>query len=394
MKKQLFVILLCLACGLFSCTQTEPSTTTKELTPNEIAEEIHTISRSGLRGNSEMLMKYVEMIDDHNVGIVVEAYRNTYNQLTIFNQQTIFSAIIRNMFISADTRVKALKHVKDIFLQSHQRVGIYTDDINKLLEEHIDYERNKFGRMNSKNINNDIRIIYYRYNSTLQENTLYPTNGKIDDEFKQGNYLGDCWLIAAIKSLSVSPQGQKMLDEIMSVDKKGNVTVELKGVDKKYTISKEELEGTHELAQGDLDVRAIEIAMKRYLHETGNNTNMFQKIKNRFSGAKLHSRDYSMNRGMYNLGSFYNILFGKKMFSNTKPSNETIENIRNGNYSTIVSSWNRYKLEGFAKHHVYAVTGADDTYVYLSDPYNPDINLPMTHEDFLKFFNKSYSTKL
>ena len=44
------------------------------------------------------------------------------------------------MFISADTRVKALKHVKDNFMQIHQRVGIYTDDIDKLLEEG-DYSR-------------------------------------------------------------------------------------------------------------------------------------------------------------------------------------------------------------------------------------------------------------
>ena len=74
MKKQIFVILFCLACGLFSCTQTDSSTTTKELTPDEIAEEIHTISRSGLRGNSEKLMKYVNMIDSNNVVQVVNIF--------------------------------------------------------------------------------------------------------------------------------------------------------------------------------------------------------------------------------------------------------------------------------------------------------------------------------
>ena len=77
MKRQIIIVLLCIACGLLSCTQTDPSPTTKELNQNEIAEAIHNVSRIGLRGNSETLMKYVEMIDDHNVGIVVEDYSNT-----------------------------------------------------------------------------------------------------------------------------------------------------------------------------------------------------------------------------------------------------------------------------------------------------------------------------
>ena len=78
MKNRIIIVLLCLACGLFSCTQTDSSTTAKELTPDEIAEEIHTISRSGLRGNSETLMKCMEMIDENNVPLVTDTYIKIY----------------------------------------------------------------------------------------------------------------------------------------------------------------------------------------------------------------------------------------------------------------------------------------------------------------------------
>lgn len=50
MKKSCFVILLCLACGLLSCTQTESSTSTKELDQHEIAEAIH--NNRGLHSQS------------------------------------------------------------------------------------------------------------------------------------------------------------------------------------------------------------------------------------------------------------------------------------------------------------------------------------------------------
>ena len=103
-----------------------------------------------------------------------------------------------------------------------------------------------------------------------------------------------------------------------------------------------------------------------------------------------------MYRGMPNLCIPYCILFGKSMEADTHPNKETIEKTKSGTYSTVVLSYgnNNYKVENFAKKHVYATTGADEDYVYLSDPYNPDINHKMTHDDFLNFFDGSYSMQL
>lgn len=385
MKKQIFVILLCLACGLFSCTQTDSGTTAKELTPNEIAEEIHTISRSGLCGNSEKLMKYVNMIDSNNVVQVVNIFFDTYDC------KSVFSAVMRNRFISSDTRAKAVKHIKDMLMQQAKRYGVYTEDYDKLLDGHIDYEKNKSGRMSSRDIDQDMITFAYRFTQTANcPNTLSPANGKIDDSFNQG-HVGDCWLLSAIKSLSINPKGLEMLNDLISLDNQGNVTVQLKGVKRVYTISKEELEGANEFAQGDLDIRAIELAVNKYLHEMEDHKNKLDKIKDAInSGATIC---FDVSEGMPHLSTAYYILFGIEYCLDEKPSNETIENLKIGSYSTLVSSYNKYCMEGYDKHHVYAVTGADSNYIYLSNPHHPDTNLTMTHDNFIKFFNQSYSMK-
>ena len=386
MKKQIITVLLSLACGLLSCTRTDSSITTNQIDPTEIVEEIHNICHSGLRGNSEELMAYVQMIDDYYVWWVVSTYLNTYNE-------SIFGAIMHNRFISKETRANAVRHIKDMFMQLAKHDSVYIDDFDKLMEEHIEYERNKFGRMKSKDLDRDLDFFADRYRQTLQENTLYPANGKIDDEFKQG-VVGDCWLIATIKSLSLNPKRLEMINELISTDEEGNATVQLKGVDREYIISKEALEGSNEFAQGDLDVRAIEIAVYRYLHEIEDHTTLFKRIKSFLNGSPVEPWNNFYN-GMMFLCTPHCILFDDKEFDGDEKTDEkTIEKIKTDIYSSVAYSTNKYEIKGFLKNHVYAAIGADDNYVYLSNPHYPDSTLIMSHDDFLKFFNISYSTEL
>ena len=182
MKNRIIIVLLCLACGLCSCTQTDSSRKTSEgkamtksvnyhktndyvqnifynpyqkadtnnyvtniwadynnssskaepkkksADPEEIANEIYKLSRSGLRGNSEELMKCMEMIDENNVVSVVYKFSRNYDNPSIYN------AIARNVFISSDARANALKHIKDMYMQAMKNMGIYTDDIDKAID--------------------------------------------------------------------------------------------------------------------------------------------------------------------------------------------------------------------------------------------------------------------
>ena len=379
MKKLHFIVLLCLASGLLSCTQTEPSTTTKELDQNKIAEAIH--NNSGLFSSSKKLNEYLENINADNVINLVESYKRWYGK-------SIFNEIMRNVFISSDTRAEAVKHIKDMLMQAMKRSGTYTEDYDKLIDGHIEYEKNKFGRMKSKDIDEDLRALFDRHRQTRKgNNKLIPANGKIDATFNQG-HVQDCWLLSAIKSLSIHPKGLEMLNDLISLDDKGNVTVQLKGVKRVYTISKEELEGANEFAQGDLDIRAIELAVNKYLHEIGDHGG------NKYNDLKI-SKYYDIYDGNF-VNIPYRILFDKLVANETQPDEETIEQIKSGKYSTVVLSRNNYDISGsyYNKRHVYAVTGADDNYVYLSDPYFPDEKCSITHSNFIKFFNICYSTKL
>lgn len=427
MKKPFIIILFCLVCGLFSCTQTDSGRKksvgktmatpidsnyyaqnifynpykkvekkdsetniwseetnkckpeTKNMGAKAIMKGIH--KNRGLFSSSKKLNKYIENINADNVIDIVFDYNWEYGK-------SIFNEIMRTVFISSDTRAEAVKHIKNMYMLAMKRSGTYTEDYDKLIDGHIEYEKNKLGRMNSKDIDEDIRALFDRHRQTRRGksyNKLIPANGKIDGTFNQG-YVADCWLLSAIKSVSLNPKGQEMLNDLISLDDKGNVTVQLKGVKRTYTISKEELEGANEFAQGDLDIRAIELAVNKYLHEIGDHGG------NKYNDAKI-SKYYDIYDG--NFASIpYRILFNKPVGNETHPNKETIEQIKSGEYSTVVLSNNNYKTpEGYHKHHIYAVTGADDSYVYLSDPYKPDINLSMTQDNFLKFFDESYSMK-
>ena len=379
MKIPHFIVLLCLTCCLLSCTQTESSTTTEELNQYEIAKAIH--NNSGLFSSSKKLNEFIENINTDNVIDIVFDYNWKYGK-------SIFNEIMRNVFISSDTRAEAVKHIKDMYMQAMKRCGTYTDDYDKLIDGHIDYEKNKFGRMNSKDIDEDIRALFDRHRQTSKlNNKLIPANGKIDATFNQG-HVKDCWLLSAIKSLSINPKGLEMLNDLISLDDKGNVTVKLKGVNRIYTIPKEELEGANEFAQGDLDIRAIELAVNKYLHEIGDHGG------NKYNDAQI-SEYYDIYDGNC-VNVPYRILFDKPVANATQPNEETIEKIKSGEYSTVVQSHNDYKISGccYYKRHIYAVTGADDKYVYLSDPNFPDKKCSITHSNFIKFFNICYSTKL
>ena len=442
MKNRIIIVLLCLACGLCSCTQTDSSrkksegkvmtaeidsnyylqdtiqnpykkvenalekkdcdtsiwikdtnndksttataTTTKSTAyPWKIINEIH--SSSGLFCDSEKLKEYTEKINIDNVINVVNGYKKEYGH-------SIFKAIMRNVFLSSEVRTSAVKHIKDMLMQALKRSGTYTEDYDKLIDGHIEYEKNKFGRMNSKDIDEDLRALFDRHKQTRRGkryNKLIPANGKIDATFNQG-CVGDCWLLSAIKSLSIHPKGLEMLENLISIDNKGNVTVQLKGVKRTYTIPKEELEGANEFAQGDLDIRAIELAVNKYIHEIGDHGG------NEHNDAGITHSYYDIYDGMYILSIPYKILFGNKKISDIQPDNATIEKIKSGKYATVVTRINPFGMSdvGLSKRHVYAVTGANNKYVYLSNPYDPDTKLKVTHKVFLKFFDRCYSMKL
>ena len=94
---------------------------------------------------------------------------------------------------------------------------------------------------------------------------LINTDGCIDT-FKQGN-TGDCYLLAGIESLSNTEEGKQIIKESIKRPFWGGVSVTLKGVNKTYYFSAQELLEAKQLSKGDDDVLAIELAFKKYREE-------------------------------------------------------------------------------------------------------------------------------
>ena len=102
-------------------------------------------------------------------------------------------------------------------------------------------------------------------------------DGKIVDEYNCDQATtGDCWFEAGIRSLQYSEAGKERLQSCLKVDKEtGTVAVTLRGLTDEnglppvYNISFGEIAASNELASGDPDVRALEIAAARWTAKHG-----------------------------------------------------------------------------------------------------------------------------
>lgn len=110
--------------------------------------------------------------------------------------------------------------------------------------------------------------------------TMQPLDGNFEN-FKQGQ-KGDCWLLSTLYGIKKAHPDYKFT----TPDGNGNVTVELKGAEKSYVITKEELDNaiaqkessifydkTNVYADGDKDIVAIELAVEKFRKETLENNN-------------------------------------------------------------------------------------------------------------------------
>ena len=165
-----------------------------------------------------------------------------------------------NFAFNADKKKELIEHVLTQ-LEIAENSGLsrqYTKDIRDDIRKNMD---------NGKHIMTESLRLHSRVTNFINKPTT-KANGKFDSDFKQGG-TGDCWLLAGLISIIKKPEGKKALESLIKADNSGNVTVNLKGAGKVYKITAEEIEKLGHLSKGDGDIRAIEIAMDKYIKETG-----------------------------------------------------------------------------------------------------------------------------
>ena len=350
------------------------STTQDEATGKYIAE----VLANDIYGcGSGKLEENIYLINKYNVGAVAKYYYELAIQKNIeaekaFTPQKIpftditlhpenLVAPIEGLIESIDMEFglgeekidKLIKYITDCARQSGfitKDETYYTEDIRKDLSSHT---------KDKEKVEIDLRRLGNR--EIVENNTNFvEPNGKIDSSFRQGLY-GDCWLIAGIIAIIETPKGKETLEKLLEYDKKtGDVTVHLKGVNKKYRISAKEIAAFNQLSRGDGDIRAIEIAIDRYFKEIaytypssfvdieGNHTSAAFNVllgNGELIGYKaLKNKDFNNKNYAYALGS---------LSLNSKNLAET----ENGEHKVKLS-----------ERHAYAIIKSDKDYVYLKNP--------------------------
>lgn len=140
---------------------------------------------------------------------------------------------------------------------------------------------------------NDEKKIFEEYGTEIEINKTIAekADGKIDNSFQYG--VGDCWLISVIQGFARNQKGLEIIEKSLSVDENGSIIVHLKGPNKKYTFTNEELNNalkSKNYSYGDKDVLAIELAVEKYYleqHSAGN-----------FSNTRENANYFSFTRGL------------------------------------------------------------------------------------------------
>lgn len=213
-------------------------------------------------------------------------------------------------------------------------------------------------------------------------------NGEIDNTFEQGQ-TGDCWLLGSIQAIAQNEKGKQILNDSIKILDNGNVEVTLKGVNKTYTFTQQEIMGRNELSSGDLDVRALEMAVQKYIEE---NPNEMHSWNDQFEGNTGHTAFKILVGG----SNKYNGL--GVIFSNTTKWNITDKTIDNfnepgniavtsssskSNYAFVDGNGTQQELIG---RHTYAIKGSDEQNVYLVNPHDTSKIITVPREEYKKFF--------
>ena len=307
-------------------------------------------------------------------------------------KQGVMSDVIRDIsyliFFESPHNIKLLKNKKVIneIISFCENID-YADDIKDELKKNINNPSKLL--INIKRLherNESYAVLKYSSKKVAKTTNI---NGKIDGSFEQGK-TGDCWLLAGVISLLGKKSGINALNSLLTFDKNSNsVTVHLKGVNKSYTITNEEIQNAKHLSNGDGDIRAIELAVDKYLYELAC-TNSKYSLKSDINGNDIDT--------------VYKILFGDNV-KHIKSYEEAIKenfndankvfcigsNDNNVDTKTIENALINSKGQpvDFITGHAYAIKGSDNKYVYLINPWDSKETLRITHKR-LKMLNCDY----
>lgn len=250
-----------------------------------------------------------------------------------------------------------------------------------------------------------------------KENRMYNTY-KIGIDGQIGNFeqnykvkgVNDCWLLAGLKSMSMTNDGAKIIQDSISQDENtGNVTVKLNGVKESYTFTpKEILDAKNHLSKGDDDAVVVEMAVEKHRQKViakGTFDRDYEVFnENLDNRAGDGTKDFPINGGSGN--ELFFLLSGKKSKYYLSNSQNLIPKLSDSglkqriefslmdNIKDILSLFQNgqdqfagtvsFKSKnGYMRpEHTYSIKSVDDAYVTLIDPNNTKENIQISRKDF------------
>lgn len=375
------------------------------LLANDIDNELKNKKTFGIPMAGKNLLNTIKSINSENVSDVLMSYTEQNDGNTLLDD------IIEKYDLKFETRKVYINHIITAYLDFAKEKGIKIEDLEQKFNKEIQYQMDKFGFANADYLNVFIRQLEDRIGACFKNTSITTPNGKIDEAFKQGS-TGDCWLLASIKAIASRSKGLQILNDSVKVNNDGSVIVTLKGVNKTYTISKEELESNIQFSSGDGDVRALEIAVNKYFEEErGVNNNLditggFAFVAYEILTGKSVEESKIVKvtpRDVDTLDGVEQEHLGQRLMNCTLITDEMIDEFNNKNKVFTVSATcnkKRRTLDSSSSeqvlqtNHAYAIIRSDSNYVYLVDPHNSDSELKVTREEFKEFFNRLHEMEL
>ena len=224
-------------------------------------------------------------------------------------------------------------------------------------------------------------------------NYNYEIDGKIGDTEQES--IGDCWVLAGVNSLRDSDVGRAYLKNAIKQNDDGSVTVYLKGVNKEYTYSAEEIIDNEyntpslQYSTGDTDMNLFEMAIGDYRKEliaSGDYDKNGRDLSR--TAGKEATVDDPLKGGQLDEAIYYITGLKSDYICNDKESAmNMVEQYQTGvnKYIMNVSFNNKdesIKEGTITTFHAYSITKVDDDYVYVVNPWNSSVEIPYPKEDF------------